>query len=105
MKHANLLTSATAISLALGALTLSAGQAMAADTDQPKTRAEVMEELEEAKRMGEIPASDESGLLLRDQYPERYPPKASQPSLTREEVRQELERAQKAGEVPIPATD
>ncbi len=105
MKHANLSTNATAIALALGALTLSAGQVMAADTDRPKTRAEVMEELEEAKRMGEIPASDESGLLLRDQYPERYPPKTTQPSLTREEVRQELERARQAGEVPLPPTD
>jgi hypothetical protein len=105
MKHANLSTSTAALALALASLTLSTGQVMAADTDQPKTRAEVMEELEEAKRMGEIPASDESGLLLRDQFPERYPPKATQPSLTREDVRQELERARQAGEIPIPITD
>ena len=53
MKHANLST--TAIALALARLTLSAGQVMAADTDRPKTRAEVMEELERARQAGEIP--------------------------------------------------
>jgi len=55
MKHANLSTSTTAIGLALARLRLSAGQVMAADTDQPKTRAEVMEELERAGQAGEVP--------------------------------------------------
>ncbi len=96
MKYANLTTSALALALAA----LAAAPVMAADPDTPKTRAEVREELEEAKRMGEIPANDESGLLLRDEFPERYPPKATGPSLTREQVRKELEEAQRSGKMP-----
>jgi hypothetical protein len=103
MKYANLITSTSAFALALVAL--SAGQVFAADTDSPKTRAEVLMELEEAKTMGEIPANDESGLQLRDEFPTRYPPKATGPSLTREQVRKELEEAQRSGKMPIPPTD
>lgn len=104
MKYANLTSSASALALALVAA-LSAGSVMAADPDQPKTRAEVREELEEARRMGEIPANDDSGLLLRDEFPERYPPKATGPSLTREQVRKELEEAQRSGRMPEQSSD
>ena len=103
MKYANLTSSASAFALALAAL--STGHVIAAGTDSPKTRAEVRQELEEAKRMGEIPANDESGLLLRDEFPERYPPKATEPSLTREQVRKELEEAQRSGKMPVVPTD
>lgn len=103
MTYANLSTSVKAISLLVAAL--SAGSVVAADTDTQKTRAEVLQELEDAKRMGEIPANDESGLLLREEFPERYPPKATSPSRTREEVRKELEEAQRAGKMPAPPTD
>ena len=103
MKYANLTSGASAWALALAAL--SVAPVMAADPDQPKTRAEVREELEEAKRMGEIPANDDSGVLLRDEFPERYPPKATGPSLTREQVRKELEEAQRSGKMPPPPSD
>ena len=98
MKYAHLSTLGSAMTLALA--TLSAGQALAEDPGMPKTRAEVRQELEDAKKMGEIPANDESGLLLRDVYPSRYPAKAKDPSPTREQVRMELEEAQRAGEIP-----
>ena len=55
MKHANLSTSTAALALALARLTLSTGQVMAADTDQPKTRAEMMEEFERARQADETP--------------------------------------------------
>lgn len=98
MKQTHLSTFGPAIAVALAALT--AGHAMAADPVAPKTRAEVRQELENAKKMGEIPANDESGLLLRDEFPQRYPPKAAGPSLTREQVRSELQEAQRLGEIP-----
>jgi len=98
MKQAHLSTVGSAIALGLAALT--AGHALAADPIKPKTRAEVRKELEEAKKMGEIPANDETGLLLRDEFPQRYPPKATGPSLTREQVRKELEEAKRTGEIP-----
>jgi hypothetical protein len=103
MKHPNLSARTRAIALLVTAL--STGSVMAQDTATQRTREEVRQELEEAKRMGEIPASDESGLLLREEFPERYPPKASSPSRTREEVRKELEEARRAGKMPTPPTD
>ena len=53
MKQAHLSPFGSAIALALAALT--AGHAMAADPVTPKARAEVRQELEDAKKMGEIP--------------------------------------------------
>ena len=40
-----------------------------------KTREQVRAELEDARRTGNIPASDESGCMLRDMYPDLYPKK------------------------------
>ncbi len=98
MKYANLSTVGSAMMLTLA--TLSGAPTLAADSGMPKTRAEVRQELEEAKRTGDIPANDESGLKLNEEFPQRYPPKAKGPSLTREQVRQELMEAQRTGEIP-----
>ena len=98
MKYANLSTVGSVMTLALTAL--AAGHTLAADPGMPKTRAEVRQELEEAKRTGDIPANDESGLKLNEEFPQRYPPKAKEPGLTREQVRQELKEAQRTGEIP-----
>ncbi len=98
MTYANLSTVGSAMMLALA--TLSAGPILAADPGMPKTRAEVLQELEAAKQTGDIPANDESGLKLNEEFPQRYPPKAKGPSLTREQVRQELMEAQRTGEIP-----
>ena len=98
MKYVHLSTVGSALALTLAAF--SAGHALAADPVTPKTRAEVLKELEDAKKLGEIPANDESGLLLREEFPQRYPPKATGPSLTREQVRKELLEAQRTGEIP-----
>jgi hypothetical protein len=40
-----------------------------------KTRAQVKAELEEAKRLGNIPADGETGMTMREKYPNRYPAK------------------------------
>lgn len=98
MKYLHLSTVGATLAMALAAL--SAGHTFAADPDTPKTRAEVIKELEEAKKMGDIPSNAESGLLLREELPQRYPPKAMGPSLSREQVRSELQEAQRLGEIP-----
>ncbi|NIC42849.1 DUF4148 domain-containing protein [Aquabacterium sp. A08] len=48
-----------------------------------KTRAQVKAELAEAVRTGNVMADSESGRLLKDVYPDRYP-LAAQPGQTRE---------------------
>jgi predicted RNase H-like HicB family nuclease len=103
MKYAHLSTFGTAMTLTLA--TLSAGQALAADPGMPKTRAEVLQELEEAKRTGDIPANDESGLKLNEEFPQRYPPQETRPGNTREQVRKELEQAQRMGRMPTVPSD
>jgi hypothetical protein len=103
MKYLHLSTVGATLAMALAAL--SAGHTFAADPDTPKTRAEVIKELEEAKKMGDIPSNAESGMQLNELYPNRYPPQDNGPRLTREQVRQELERARKAGEIPMPVTE
>ena len=98
MKYAYLPTVASTMVLAIS--TLSASHALAADPEKPKTRAEVLQELNDAKRTGEIQANDESGLKLNEEYPQRYQAKAKGPGLTREQVRQELMEAERMGEIP-----
>ncbi len=92
MKYAHLSTLASAMTLAMAAL--SAGQVLAADPAMPKSRAEVRQELEDAKRTGEIQANDFDGWPL-----DQHPPLTKGPSLTREQVRQELEDAKRTGEI------
>ena len=98
MKYAYLPTVASTMILAIS--TLSASHALAADPEKPKTRAEVLQELEDAQRTGEIQANDESGLKLNEEYPKRYPAQEAGPSLTREQVRRDLEEARRTGRIP-----
>jgi hypothetical protein len=98
MKYAYLPTVASTMILAIS--TLSASHALAADPEKPKTRAEVLQELEDAQRTGEIPANDESGLKLNEEYPQRYPTQEAGPSLAREQVRRDLEEARRTGKIP-----
>ena len=87
----------TAVTLAVAAL--SAGQALAADTDAPKTREQVRAELREAQRTGDIVADGETGQKLNQLYPNRYPATATAQGKTREQVRAELREAQRTGDI------
>ena len=80
-------------------LTGVAAQAVAQtqDPSAPKTRAEVQAELLEAQRTGNIMAWGDSGLMLNELYPQRYPPKPAAEGLTREQVQAELRKSQPAG--------
>ena len=99
----------TAIALAIS--TLIAGQAFAADTttaDGGKTRADVIAEMAEARRTGDIMASTETTInfgnttaaKLNEVFPSRYPAVAAVPTKTRAEVRTELAEAQRTGDLP-----
>ncbi len=73
-----------------------------------KTRADVMAEMAEAKRTGNIMASSQvaidfgsvSAAKLNEIFPSRYPAVAAAPTKTRAEVRTELAEAQRTGDMP-----
>jgi hypothetical protein len=65
---------------------------------QSKTRDQVLAELEEAQRTGNILAQGNSGKLLNELYPSQYPAKAVTQGLTRAQVVAELEQAQRSGD-------
>ena len=73
-----------------------------------KTRADVMAEMAEAKRTGNVMASSQVAIdfgsttaaKLNEIFPSRYPAVASAPAKTRAEVRTELAEAQRTGDLP-----
>lgn len=87
----------TAVTLAVAAL--STGHALAADVSGPKSRDQVRAELAEAQRTGHILADGETGQMLKDLYPHRYPAAAATQAHTREQVRAELAEAQRTGNI------
>ncbi|RFO96647.1 hypothetical protein DIC66_11525 [Rhodoferax lacus] len=107
------------IILTLAAFTFSSMAAMASDHESgaqnrfmdaqsstslisSKTREEVLAELVEAQRTGDIVASngqEDSGKKLNELYPERYPAKATTAGRTRQQVLDELAEAQRTGDI------
>ena len=73
-----------------------------------KTRADVIAEMAEAKRTGNVMASSQVAIdfgsttaaKLNEIFPSRYPAVASAPAKTRAEVRTELAEAQRTGDIP-----
>lgn len=94
MKTRHLLTTASLVTLAWTAST-----ALMAQTPPGKTREQVRQELMEAVRTGNIPCNDESGKLMREMYPSRYPQPPAVESKTREQVQEELREAIRTGNV------
>jgi len=70
----------------------------AGHAQSPRTREEVRAELLEAQRTGNVLANGESGLTLRELYPQRYGV-APASGLTRAQVREQLREAQRTGDV------
>jgi hypothetical protein len=67
-----------------------------------KTREEVLAELAEAQRTGDIAVNaghENSGQKLNELYPESYPKKISVPGKSRSQVLDELAAAQRSGEL------
>ncbi|CAN7659262.1 DUF4148 domain-containing protein [Acidovorax sp. LjRoot129] len=81
-------------------LSLIAAPAFASDRVVSKTREQVRAELVQAQQSGEMLASGESGLTLKQINPTAYPVSAlTQAPKTREQVRAELDRAIQTGEM------
>lgn len=85
----------TAIAAAL--IALSTTQVFAADG--PKTRDQVKAELAEAVRTGNVPADNESGLMLNQVRPDLYPSQERSVGKTRAEVKAELNEAIRTGNI------
>lgn len=81
--------------LALALACLSAG---AAHAEGGRTREQVKAELAQAVRSGDIVANGESGLTLRELYPQRYPA-APAAGVTRAQVLAEFEQARRTGDI------
>jgi hypothetical protein len=67
-----------------------------------KTREEVLAELAEAQRTGDIAVSNDhenAGQKLNELYPESYPKKLATPGKSRSQVLEELAAAQRSGEL------
>ena len=87
--------------LLLTPLLLSVNLTAAADTATGKTRAQVLDELREAQRTGDIRAGGYFGdKKLNEVFPNRYPHMAAERGKTRAEVVAELEAAQRSGDLP-----
>ena len=85
--------------VALLVATLGSGYAVAADSaTQSVTRAQVLAELAEAKRTGDL-FDTKSGKKLNELYPAMYPAKAAVQGATREQVLNELIEAKRTGDI------
>jgi hypothetical protein len=82
----------SAVAFALSALFIGA------QAQSGKTTEQVRSELAEAIRSGDI-ISGESGLTLREQFPNRYPPIAKPAGLSRAQVQAELGAAIRGGQM------
>ena len=87
-------TSRTTFALLALAATLTVGTAQAQTAQTGKTREEVRAELAEATRTGNIMANGESGLTLRELFPQRYAAVATASGLTRAQVHRRARRGQ-----------
>src|SRR5205814_953171 len=79
---------------------LLAALAATAHAESSKTRAKVQAEMIDARRSGDVIASGESGLTLRELYPQRYPA-VTAAGKTREQVVAELKEAQRTGDIAV----
>lgn len=88
-------------SLALAALVLTSTYVMASESGASKTREQVLAELVEAQRTGDIAAPGYyGGKKLNEVFPDRYPQKVATAGKTREQVKSELAEAQRTGDIP-----
>jgi len=89
-------------SIALALAALVTGHAQAAD-NTGKTRAEVLAELADAQRTGDVTIYNGSGQVAKanEVFPSFYPATTSAPGKTRAEVLAELAEAQRTGDVIV----
>ena len=78
---------------------LAGGQVLAAETSTGLTRDQVKAELAEAVRTGNMVGNDESGKMLNEIYPSRYPAQPAYQGKTRAQVKAELAEAVGTGNI------
>ena len=88
-------TRSTLLVAAIAALCATVTAAAHADTGN--TRAQVVAELRDAQRSGDVIAAGETGLKLNELYPQRYPHGAAAPGRSRADVQRELAQAMQDG--------
>ena len=89
-------------SIALALAALSAGTAFAAQPAGALTRDQVIAELVEAQRTGDIVVVQGSTMKkLNEFYPASYPAKATPAGKTRDQVIAELVEAQRTGDIAV----
>jgi len=93
----NTLTTLATLTIALAGAATLATSAYAQDSEQPKTREQVLAELAQAKREGTIPGG-QLWLTPRERFPEKYHVAAS--TTTRDEVLADLAKARREGTIP-----
>lgn len=89
----------TLSTLTLALAALAASNTFAADATAPKTRDQVLAELVDAQRTGDLVAFGNSGKKLNELNPSQYPAKAVVQGHTRAKVLAELAEAQRTGEI------
>ena len=72
---------------------------------QGKTRDQVLGELQQAVRSGDMLAAGESGATLNELQPNLYPAKVAQASKTRDQVKEELAQAMHTGDLMAAGED
>ena len=88
----------TLSTLAFVLAAVAAGNVMAADASAPRTRDQVLSELVQAQRTGNIPAHGNSGKILNELNPGQYPANAEAQGYTRDQVLAELTQSQRQGD-------
>ena len=91
MKQVHIVSAILLATAALGAQAQDVGQ----------SRAQVQAELSAAQRSGNVMAAGETGLTLRELFPERYAALPAVAGKTRSQVLAELTEAQRKGELPL----
>ena len=85
----------------VSALLLAIAATGAAQAQDIQSRDQVQAELSAAQRSGNLMAAGETGLTLRELFPERYAAPAPVAGKTRAQVLAELAEAQRRGELPL----
>ena len=83
------------------AVLLLAAFSTAVEAHEGKTRDQVRAELAAAQRDGDVLAPGDSGLTLRELYPNRYPARQPAAAKTRAEVVAELQEARRTGDIVV----
>ena len=85
----------------LCAIVVLTGLGAAAHAEEALSRQQVRDQWAEAQRLGDVAGPGDTGLTLRELYPQRYPQAPAAVAKTRAEVKLELAQAARDGEISV----